>query len=242
MAVATRYTVGPPRPTLIEHGQDTTVWVALEYDGSPASVSSATYTLVSAAGETIIDAQAATVSGGTISYDVQGTDTEDEQKGDRWREIWIVTFDGGQVSRYRREVQVTSFLYASTVGQTTLEARHHFLGEAEFLPDGLNSYQKWIDQATEKVQRALLRDGRYPDRVVNVWELHDLELAWALHLIFNDDKTFVSADDRWSELAADYKEEAEGVRLVFQYDTDDDGDIDTTTAGVATVFLGGGGA
>ena len=64
-------------PSLIEQNKSQTVSLSIEASGSAASVTSATFYLYDTGGNAIVDAQAASVAGGTVS----GTNTAQHPGG-----------------------------------------------------------------------------------------------------------------------------------------------------------------
>lgn len=226
--------------SLIEVGQDTEVRIDLEHNGSPAAITSATYTLYNASSNAVVNAQAATVSGGTLTYTVSSSDTTSESAGERWREEWAVTFSGAGegTRRFPRSAAYVKYLPYPVIGQTDLVKRHHFLGNQEYMPANQTSWQDHVDVAWNEIEDRLWEQGKRPWRIISGGQLRRMHTFKALELVFRDLASKLDEDSDYAIKAESYEDKFDKAfdRLTVEYDLDDDGDADEESGAVATIL------
>lgn len=240
MAV-TRYSFRfPEGPAEVEKGADTTISVLVEYGGSDATISGATLTAYDSEGATVLSAVVATVSGGEVSYTIPPATTASLTLGSGWRFIWSVTISG-VVYTARNSGALVKYPYQPVIGQSDLERLSRDFADADLLPAGLTSYQQYIDEAASQIRTRLLQQDRRPWLIVDPWALRSAHLYLTAALITEDFITLLEGS-KWESVAERFRAryDQEWDRITFGYDTDQDGEGDSTSsAAIGTVWVNG---
>lgn len=236
----TRYSFRYPNgPTEIERGVDSEAFVNVQHNGSAATITAATYSLYDDGGTAIVDAQAATVSGGDVTYTIPAASTTGKDPSDRWREVWSLTIDS-ETYTGRNTAALVLYPFQPVIGQSDLEDLSRDFANADLKPTGLTSYQGYIDEATRQIRTRLLQQDRRPWLIVNPWSLRTAHLYLTAAIICRDFRTLMRGS-KWDALYDDYKElyDSEWGRLVFEYDSDNDGESDGPESAVGVLWISG---
>ena len=213
-------------PQFIERAKTQSVTVEV-WDGSSwAAVTAATYTLIKPDGTKAVDAATATPgASGVVSYELNATAIPaTEAYSTRWREQWDVTVDG-TVYTLRRDAHLIPLALYPTATTADIERRYTKLRHK--YPDGRDSWQHVIDEAWEQIVGRLISDGKQPSRIITPWSLKAPHAELALCLAWRETSVY-NPGGRFDELAQAHCDRFEELwaALVFEYDTDDDGDAD----------------
>jgi len=221
VSVETLYSARWSGPTLIEQGETQDVSLAIERSGSATSLTSGTFTLYSPAGEALISAQTATISGGTVSYEIGATDLDDEALGPRWLVKFAVVISGDTHTFYNDAVLCLSRIYPP-VGHTDIVGRHGDI--ANLLPSGTTSTQAYLDEAWSMLTNRMYSESVPFWKLRTPSALRSALLYGALAIIFRDFSTLLDPGDRYDALAdrydADYEREFKALRARFDSSED----------------------
>lgn len=221
-----RYTARFELPTLIEQGRANALVCAV-YRGSQRAVPTAgTVTVYDATATTpLVDAAAATITGGQATYSLSSGTVTNSTRGEGWRISWSLTMPDGVVHVFDNDAALVRRALFSVIGERDLFRRVSSLDPALPAPIVAKNYdyQDKIDEAFVGIQQALIAQGNRPNLVVSPSSLRGAHLALALALVFEDLATRLNPAyaDRAKEFRNEY--ESEWAKLRFLYDTDDDG-------------------
>jgi hypothetical protein len=237
MGVETLYSARWDGVTLIERGANQTVAVAIERDGSAASLTSATFSLYGPSGEAVLSVVVATVAAGTVSYTIPSATLADEGFGRRWLVRFDVTDAAGDVATYYNDAVICLARLYPTVGHTDLITRHHDLGN--LLPAGVTSTQGYIDAAWATLTGKLYSEGVPFWRLRTPTALRDPLLALALEYVFRDLSTLLDAGDRYDELSRRYEASfgREFSKIRSLIDTNEENSVDPDQKGTTAVLM-----
>lgn len=156
MSSTTPYSVRWRGPVLLPHSRAWDVSVSVEHAGASPTISAATFTLYTPDGAARVDAQAATVSGGTLTYSLAGTELTADDMGARWLVLFEATIDGDQLPFYCDAAVCLAPLYPP-VGTTDLTDRYSKL--ADLQATGSSDLQKFVTDAWGELTQKLYSDG-----------------------------------------------------------------------------------
>jgi len=223
---------------LIERGVATTIRLRLYRDGAAHVPTTVTVSVYNAAGTALVDEASATISGGESSYTFAGSVTTSEQLGSTYRVVW--TADG---RTYDIPAALCRRLVYPTVTDVDVRRRWPYLdsGTRGTLTTAA-TWQGLIDDAWITIQHRLIESGRRPWLILSPGSLREPHLLLAgarIHDALSARGNPVM-QDRADQLQRQY--DAAWGRVVFDYDTDEDGvvdDPDRRTAAESSVWLGG---
>jgi hypothetical protein len=194
MSSTTPYSVRWRGPTVIPHGRAWDVSVAVEHAGASPTISAATFTLYDQSGAKVVDAQVATVSGGTVTYTLAGPELTADDLGPRWLVKFEVTIGSTTIPFYNDAVIALAPLYPP-VGTTDLTNRYSKL--ADLQSAGSSDLQAFITDAWGELVERMYEDAtpfwkmRSPASL-RPWLLNRA-LSYALYdlaLLLNDDSHY----------------------------------------------------
>jgi len=227
-------------PSMIEQGKDQTVSVSIEKDGAAASVTSATFSLYTPEGIAVVNAEAATVAGGTITGSIATADTNGSSLGKNWLVQFDVIISAKTYRFYNDAVLCAARLYPP-IGQTDLIARHSDV--VSLVSTAKADLQDYIDTAWSDIT------NRMYSQSVPFWKFRSPSalrgplFARCFELIFRDYSTLFDASDRYADLADRYAEmySTEFDQMRNRIDADENNTIDTDSVpSTATIFLSSG--
>jgi len=221
-------------PTLIEHNKSQTVSLDIEQAGSSPTLTSGTFYLYDAGGSAIVDAQAATIAGGTISGTVASSDTSGKTLGPSW----LVRFDviiGGKTYRFNNDACLCVARLYPPIGQTDLVNRHSDV--ANLLASGVTSCQQYIDDAWSDITNRMYSEQVYFWRLRTPSAFRNVMFARSLALIFRDYATLLNAGDRYMQLSDYYEQQYERAysKLRSRIDSDEDNQLSARQQSIPAV-------
>jgi len=221
-------------PSLIEQNKSQTVSLSIEASGSAASVTSATFYLYDTGGNAIVDAQAASVAGGTVSGTVSAGDTSSMGLGP----AYLVRFDvliGGKTYRFNNDACLCVARLYPPIGQTDLVNRHSDV--TNLLASGVTSCQQYIDDAWSDITNRMYSEQSYFWRLRTPSAFRNVMFARSLALIFRDYATLLNAGDRYMQLSDYYEQQYERAysKLRSRIDSDEDNQLSGRQQSVPSV-------
>lgn len=212
------YTFSDPYPAIFVVDRAQVSQMKVYRDGELVEPSAATYTLYSPTGQELASPTAAIVSGvATVTVPSTAVDSLDEG----YRELWTLTIDGEDHTKYRDAAVCRSPLQCP-ISQLDLEALYPTL--TQNLGTMATSFQTFIDQAWAKILRKMRSSGDMPYIVVQASSLYDSAQHLALHLAHRwwygqsgGEHFLAQADYHWSQY------EQEWGAVSFEVDRDQDG-------------------
>ena len=156
MPDATPYSARWTGPVLIPRGQDTTVSVSVELNGSAPTVSAVTFSLWDSSGTMLVDAGSASESGGLLSFTVTASVTTGQSLGQGYLLKFSATIGGDRHDFYNEAALCLSRLYPP-VGTTDLTNRYSRL--AALQTTGASDLQKFITDAWTEITSRLFSEG-----------------------------------------------------------------------------------
>lgn len=234
-----------PNPHLIVRGQDTSISAPVYRDGQIVPVSAGTVTIRGPHG-TIVDAAAvAPDASGVATYTVLGTDTSDQQLGDRgWTVDWTLTTAAAEPLVFTSAAAIVRVRLHPVIAAADLYRRVPALDPASrssiTRDDPGTSHQWAIDESWHEIEAMLLAGNRRPWLVLSPGALRLAHLHLALALVY-DDLATRQPDGPYADRAEVHRSDARAAwdRVALEYDSDRDGEADGRKRSAAsTVWLG----
>jgi hypothetical protein len=224
-------------PDLIRAGEEQDLDLVIRIDDAVPSVALVTFTLKNKAGETVVNARAASVASageGRLRVTMEASDTTTDDCSLGWRGFWNVTDSDGVVHKFTRDYAVCRYASSCPVSSDDLYALHSTLRDE--LPPGETSWKKQILQAWILFTENLYQRGRRHWLIVTQGSPRKVVLYETLKAIYTDAR---NANSRYRELADRYSSLAESAwdELKVGYDSDEDGVEDTDRAAEAVILL-----
>ena len=221
---------------LLERGRDQVIKAPVYDNGALVAPSEATVSIFDASNTAIVDAAAATISGGIAQYTVSGTTQIPTTVAlDRnWRVEWALTV-AGVVVNARTDAALVYRQPYMVLTQEHLLDYHRDL--EDMITSKETSLRRYIEASWYDLIRMLYQDGTLIERVIDSHALLDYHRAKCLERIFRDFSTS-SAGEKYGDLALFYMETAKehrGSMNFAAYDDDDDGDDDSPDSRRAAV-------
>jgi hypothetical protein len=197
-------------------------------------VTSATFYLYDTGGNAIVDAQAASVAGGTVSGTVSAGDTSSMGLGP----AYLVRFDvliGGKTYRFNNDACLCVARLYPPIGQTDLVNRHSDV--TNLLASGVTSCQQYIDDAWSDITNRMYSEQSYFWRLRTPSAFRNVMFARSLALIFRDYATLLNAGDRYMQLSDYYEQQYERAysKLRSRIDSDEDNQLSGRQQSVPSV-------
>ena len=237
---STLWRIHAPIPEFIVRGQANKITAKIyNASGTLTAPDSGTVTVYDDSNVKVVDGAAVTVSASMANYTIAAVDLPSTKTlADGWRIEWNLTMSGDPFEFVRSAALVRSDLFP-TVVETDLAARHQNI--SRLIATG-NDADDFITEAWFIILRMLLKGGRLPYLILSPYSLHDSLVLKSLELIFRDGHT-AAGDGKFAELAADYREQfgIEWASIAFDYDYDQDGQIETDEKAAAKPVLYTGG-
>ncbi len=198
-------------------------------DGSQVNALSATYSLFTDAGVTLVDEEDAPPVAGVPTV------TLIEMSGalpqHPWRERWTVEIAAQATDVVTFENEVILCRLAPS-RHLTLEDLYELHPQWRNQLRGARGARvtEILDIAWRRLVRQLLADGHLPARILNWWALAEPQRYWAAAAVCRDFFTDVSDASKWERLATTYEEMGNTQyeqRTALVLDTDEDGVADT---------------
>lgn len=231
-------------PDYLVQGQDNAIRCPLWQDGALVAPTQAgsTVSVYDSSGNAVVNAAAVTVSGSIATYTVPSSALPSTlARGMGWRVEWSLVVSSVNTV-YRNAAGLVKSRLAPVVTDQDLYRR-----ESALNPSGsacihsLTDLQDFVDEAWTALLARVAGRGSVPHLIMEPAALREAHLTLALHLIYTDFTTRLSAS--WQEKAAHYATQAKAAwdELRFEYDADDDGTSDGRRKRAASgfVFLGG---
>lgn len=172
------YTFRDPYPVVFTVDRAQVSTMEVYRDGVLVAPSSATYSLQSPTGVVVATPTAAIVSGvATVTV----PDTAVDELNEGYRELWTITIDGVDYTKYRDAVVCKSPIRCP-IADVDLEALYPDL--AQNLGTTATSFQTFIDQAWARILRKLRASGDLPYIIVQASSLYDSTQHLALHMVY----------------------------------------------------------
>jgi hypothetical protein len=205
-------------------------------DGTSTAATACTYSLFDEDGSAVIDAEAATITGGIASYSLLSTKLDGRSYSAGYWEEWTATIGGAEYI-FEREFYLVRRVPKPTIRDADLVAVHEdILAE---LPPGLESWAGKRSEAWAQLMAHLIGRGHNPARIRNLVALRPVHIQWTLALVAEDLDTRTSGPGKWTKRAqaARAAVAAHLDSLGLEMDTDDDGTIDEVDAAEPGVYL-----
>jgi len=220
----TPYTASIPFPSFIERNRDQVVDLSIYRDGALVAPVSGSYTLIDANGDAVVSAAAVSIVADVAQYAIPAATLPDTlQVGDGWQEEWALTFSDSVVRTFRRSACLVLRALYPVVTDADLLACYTDLDDLR--PNGMTSYQGFIDESWRRVVGRLVSKGSFPFLILEPWALREYHLETTLALIFSDFGTSVGEGGRYIELSEAHKRTAASAwrNMNFIYDADHNG-------------------
>lgn len=221
-----RYSTRFDSRELVQRGRDTPLACRVYRSGALVTPTQAgsTFSLISPAGEAVVDAQAVTVSGSVATYTVLGTVTDDQDLGEGWLARWVLVLPDG-THTFEAQVAVCRCVPACPVTERALYARAPGLDPDR--PGALSTRRDWavvIDDCWSQLRELLLDRGNRPELVVTSADLREPLVLLCLAQIF-EGLAPQTRDTTYADEGARYRARFGSLwgQTQFRYDADDDG-------------------
>lgn len=237
-----RYTVRLPLPDLIVRGRSHVLQAPVYLSGSLVTPDSATVSVYDATNAAVVDAAAATITGGVATYTIASGDLTSYSLGDGWRVEWVITLDSGEILTPRNDASLVRSGLWPVISDVDLARRVPGLSPSAAVQlTRATTYQDAIDEAWVEIQLRLIAKGNRPNLVMEPSALRSVHLYLALALVMEDQE--LRSAPVYEQRAQAYRDayERAWAELSPRYDSDDDGVADTRRrASAATIWLCGG--
>jgi len=212
----------------IERERPTDLRLLVYEAGSLSAPASGTVSVYNASNVAVVDGVAVTVASSIATYEVQTSALTDQQYGAGWRVEWSLVMGDTYTHVFREEASLVRVRLHPVISDADLLRLHPDLNS--YLPSGASSWQDQILEAWRAVTDRLEGAGRRPYLIMSPSALRPVHLAGTLELICRLCAGAGAPDNRWHVQADRYAHEREQAwsRLVFDYDTADDGTGDQT--------------
>ena len=234
-----------PRPDFLGYVAQT-VSITVERDGVVLTPTAGTYTLSNAAGASVtgLAAAAATTLGGSTSatFDIPAGTLVDGvgavlDPSDLYTSSWSLTIDGA-VKTYQREAFICLLTVQAPITDDDLIRRCSALKGDYELPDGVTSWQDYIDEAFDQMIARLLAESVHPNQITSWYAFREVCARMAEAAIARDLMVTRSGSTRWLELYTGLMATEEDPRSIewawahkgYRLDRDGDGKPDSTGA------------
>lgn len=221
--------------------RDNALSCPLYLGADPVEPSAGTITITDAAGVAVVSTAAVTITGGVATYTVPAASLPSTlTRGRGWSVAWSLTVSG-VAHVFRNAASLVRSELAPVVTDLDL-----FRRESALDPDGtapitsLTTYQPYIDEAWVTIIGRLVAKGNVPNLIMEPTALRELHLVMSLHLVFQDQKSRLSA--AWQTKAEEYRALAKDAwdGMTFEYDESDAGRADAQRRSPKRpTFLGG---
>ena len=221
---------------LIPYGRSWVVSVSVEHDGASPTISAATFTLYTPNGEARVDAQVATVSGGTLSYTVAADVLTLDDMGTRWLVKFEATIGGNALPFYCDAAVCLAPLYPPA-GTTDLINRYSKLDDLQ--ASGSSELQTYITDAWQTLTQKLYSDG------VPFWQmrtpgaLREWMIARALSYSLDDLALLLDGASHYSDEARRHEAMLDALyaQIRARMDTNEDNTAGDTNEGASPVLI-----
>jgi len=139
MSSVTPYSVRWQGPSVIPHSRAWDVSVEVEHGNASPTISAGTFTLYTPDGTARVDAEAATISGGTLSYSLADSVLAGTDVGPRWLVKFEATIGGSILPFYNDVVVCLAPLYPP-VGVSDLLSAYSKLGDLQSTASDLQTH------------------------------------------------------------------------------------------------------
>tara|TARA_Y100000593_G_scaffold95046_1_gene198798 strand:+ start:1848 stop:2603 length:756 start_codon:yes stop_codon:yes gene_type:complete len=224
-------------PAFLRRGSASLVRAPVYHAGALVVPSAATVSLLKPDGVAIFSGRAASVVDSVMEYTIPAADlpsTLDLAEG--YRLEWLMTVGGVAFDPRQGAIVGRSALHPVATDADLVELESAL---DRLRPSAWSSYQSKLDAAWKDIAKRLRREGNRPNLILEPEELRDAHRFHALALIFADFATNADPEAGYLEKSKFYGRQyaAEWAGIEFAYDTDDDGDRDTTKTATPPLFL-----
>lgn len=203
-------------PYAIERGRAHLLRCPIERSGTVVAPTSGTFSLVDPAGTAVIDAQTVTITSSVAQYSVPAQPNSDYGSG--WLAVWKLTMPDDVVHTFSIGAALCIAGWFSVVTDSDVIRRSSALN-----PSGagkitsLTTFQDYIDDAGETLQRLLLEGGKRPWLILDGTELFEAHLALTLALVYEDLSTrnFAQYGDTATRFRNQYRDAWSNVKLTY---------------------------
>jgi len=202
--------------------------IAIEYtDGNNSpTVTSAKYTLIDAAGVSILDEVSAAVVQGSASITLANSTISTYLLGAQFTEEWDIVYNGETIT-FQRDVVLVK---ASIRSMVVLEDLYGEISRFRDIERALNvkgqSLQIHIDAAFDEIVGRLMGEDQYPWLAVNLYAIKTPHKYLAISKAMASDSVTVPNMDKFQASAAFYSRyNEEWKRMKLRLDSDGDGVI-----------------
>lgn len=227
----TRYVFRNAVPVTYQAGRDQDTAIAASLNGAPATIVSATFTLINRSSATVVNAAAASIVAGAAVYTLDGT-TEIPATaglGNNWQERWTLTMPDGTVRTVRRTAALSGYELHPPVADSDIVALYPDVLDS--LGDYATHLQGYVVEGFLKVSRELWRHQAFPYIVVDSADIFSWAREESLAVLFRS--LFMSSqgqDERWRLLWEHHRDQARNeqaaCRIVEDRDLDGIADSD----------------
>lgn len=236
MAIEVLYSANWSGPTLIERDSVQTVSTSIERDATAPTITSATFTLITPDGTSVIDGQTATVAAGVVSYDIPADTLTTKAYGQRWLVRFDVTI-ASLVYSFYNDAALCKVRIFPPISHSDLQARHGDI--TSLLPSGVTSTQSYIDSAWIEITNRMYADAIPFWTIRTMSALRSPLLYRALALVFRDFSTLIDESDKYSELADRYDKsfEMDYMKLRGFFDRGEENIVDDVKSPISSVIV-----
>lgn len=222
----TSYTVRATWGPVYVRGRANTASLEVWRDGALVEPTEGTYTLYDPSGTEVVSDDV-TVTNDIATYALTSSHLPSTASlSALYQEVWSLTLTGGDEIVRDRSVAVAVRDWSPPVCDADLTADKPRL--TPHLPDGVTTFQRWIDEAWREILGDLEGQGVFPQQVMSPGRFR----AWHRHLslaLFYESCAFGGRrESNWLEMANMERERAEKAKAsaTSRFDRDEDGKPD----------------
>lgn len=186
MSDSTPYSARIRSIELLERNKTQDTSIQIYRDNAVVVPASATYSLFSRSGASLVKDVVATVDGvsGVVSYTHTASQLPETQKlGEGYLQEWSITISG-VVHIFRRMTSLVLRRLYPVISDIDLISVYSDIEELR--PSSLTSYQKYIDDAWYQIIRKLRAKGNFEYLIMSSESLYESHRHLSLYLIFRD--------------------------------------------------------
>jgi len=220
----TEYTARFPLPYMLVRGRANTITLPIERGGSGITPTSGTVTVKDSSGAEFVSAAAITAADPSTYAILASVIPDTTSLDDSWTVRWLVTFSDGEVAEFQNIAYIIRRDLHPVITVADVLQKAPPFSATDAVPS-TESVQTYMDEAWERIQRWLIKQGRRPELVLDSYALWDLHLAETLSDLYHQAVTSLNAggatfDDwqYWRNKAKDLRGE---ISLIYDADEDD---------------------
>jgi hypothetical protein len=224
-AAETQYTFRTAYPSVYQRARATTVSMPVYRDGSlvAPTASGSSFSLLAPDGTELVDGAAITVTGSVATYSLGAASIPATLSlGEGYQEVWVLVLPDGTTRTVDHECALALRPLAPVITDADLEGDYPLASRDR--PDGLASWQAFIDQAWRKILGRLASEGHYSYMIKSAWSFREPHLELTHGLRFRALAAARPSQANFLELARQHMDAYEAAWKGTNWTTDDDHD------------------